>query len=94
MIRVCTHQNTLTRDVDVYHYPTECDIDLAERQIFLTGHSVWSECVLGSSISNGFYRVYVYILNAISYAPYILLMIAEVNEKQFTRFSFQFIKHL
>ena len=34
-----------------------------------------------------------YILNAISYAPHILLMTAEVNESQFPKFSFQFIRH-
>ena len=34
-----------------------------------------------------------YILNAISYAPHILLMTAEVNESQFPKFSFQFIWH-
>ena len=33
------------------------------------------------------------ILNAISYAPHILLMTAEVNESQFPKFSFQFIWH-
>ena len=33
------------------------------------------------------------ILNAISYAPHILLMTAEVNESQFSKFSFQFIWH-
>ena len=37
------------------------------------------------------YRIY--ILNAISYAPHILLMTAEVNESQFLKFSFQFIWH-
>ena len=37
---------------------------------------------------------YIYsILNAISYAPHILLMTAEVNESQFPKFSFQFILH-
>ena len=34
-----------------------------------------------------------HILNAISYAPHILLMTAEVYESQFTKFSFQFIWH-
>ena len=34
-----------------------------------------------------------YILNAISYAPHILLMSAEVNESQFAKFSFTFIWH-
>ena len=34
-----------------------------------------------------------YILNAISYAPHILLMTAKVNESQFPKFSFQFIWH-
>ena len=33
------------------------------------------------------------ILNAISYAPHILLMTAEVNESEFPKFSFQFIWH-
>ena len=33
------------------------------------------------------------ILNAISYAPHILLMTAEVNESQFPKFSFHFIWH-
>ena len=33
------------------------------------------------------------ILNAISYAPHILLLTAEVNESQFPKFSFQFIWH-
>ena len=33
------------------------------------------------------------IFNAISYAPHILLMTAEVNESQFPKFSFQFIWH-
>ena len=33
------------------------------------------------------------ILNAISYAPHILLMTTEVNESQFPKFSFQFIWH-
>ena len=33
------------------------------------------------------------ILNAINYAPHILLMTAEVNESQFPKFSFQFIWH-
>ena len=34
-----------------------------------------------------------YILNAISNAPHILLMAAEVNESQFPKFSFQLIWH-
>ena len=34
-----------------------------------------------------------YILKNISYAPHILLMTAEVNGSQFTRFLFQVILH-
>ena len=33
------------------------------------------------------------ILNNISYAPHILLMTAEVNESQYSKFLFQFIWH-
>ena len=33
------------------------------------------------------------ILHNISYAPHILLMTAEVNESQLTKFSFQFLWH-
>ena len=45
-------------------------------------------------MSGTYIAIYVkYILNAISYAPHIPLMTAEVNESQFPKFSFQFIWH-
>ena len=63
-----------------------------------------TECFLSiylSIIINGKYMMIAFhlyvlcngILNAISYAPHILLMTAEVNESQFPEFSFQFIWH-
>ena len=39
------------------------------------------------------HKIMHYILNAISYAPHIILMTALGNESQFPKFSFQFIWH-
>ena len=71
--------------------------------ISLEQHSVQSTCACGMLVTLMLcaallhsYKCEIWkknILNAISYAPHILLMTEEVNESQFPKFSFQFIWH-
>ena len=48
---------------------------------------------VGLTLADARSEFFLYILNAKSFAPHILLMTAEVNESQFPKFSFQFIWH-